>query len=472
LKPLRNILRLSAGDFLAKTLSFIAFVYAARVLGVATYGVLEFVLSVMTYFLLLADGGLELWATRAVAQGESIPALASRLVPLRLGLAVLAYLVLLLLVPHLPAYPALQPVLLLFGLTLFAQGASLKWVFMGREQMSTVALGLIVAQIVFALAILVTVHSAAGLVWIPLLRLAGDTAMAGYFGYLYVQRYGRLRLRLTLPEAVSTLRQALVMGGAHTLAQVSYNFDSVLLGLLAGSAAVGWYNGWVGSMWAMAATALLALPVSYFLGLFPVLSRTFRANPAEFQAILERSLRWLTILALPVGIGGVAWARPAVFLLFGPAYANAVVPLQVLACSAALVILRGTYRQALNAAGRQDLDLRCATIATGLNVALNLVLIPYFGIVGAATATLLSEILWLTLVTYYTQQHVTTLNLTALLTPALKAAAVASVGLWLMQPLWWFYQIPLTLLLYLGMLVLLGVTERRVWPFLRRLQPL
>lgn len=466
MKPLRNILRLSAGDFLAKTLSFIAFVYAARMLGAATYGVLEFALSVMTYFLLLADGGLELWATRAVAQGESIPALAGRLVLLRLGLAVLAYTLLILLVPHLPAYATLQPVLLLFGLTLFAQAASLKWVFMGREQMSTVALGLIVAQIVFALAILVTVHNAAGLVWLPLLRLAGDMAMAGYFGYLYIQRYGQLQLRLTVTEAMCTLREALVMGGAHTLAQVSYNFDSVLLGLLAGSAAVGWYNAAYRPI-----TALLALPVSYFLGLFPVLSRTFRTNPLEFQMIMERSLRWLAILALPVGLGGLVWARPAVLLLFGPAYVNAVIPLQVLAWSATLVILRGTYRQALNAAGRQDLDLRCAIIATGLNVALNLALIPSFRIVGAATATLLSEILWLTLVTYYTQRHVTTLNLAAFITPPLKAAAVASVGLWLIQPLWWFYQIPLTLLLYLGTLVLLGVTELCVWPFLRRLQP-
>lgn len=466
MKPLRNILRLSAGDFLAKTLSFIAFIYAARMLGAATYGVLEFALSVMTYFLLLADGGLELWATRAVAQGEPIPALAGRLVLLRLGLALLAYSLLILLVPHLPAYPTLQPVLLLFGLTLFAQAASLKWVFMGREQMSAVALGLIVAQIIFALAILVTVHNAAGLIWIPLLRLAGDTVMAGYFGYLYVQRYGRLQLRLTASEAMHTLREALVMGGAHTLAQVSYNFDSVLLGLLAGSAAVGWYNAAYRPI-----TALLALPVSYFLGLFPVLSRTFRSNPLEFQMIMERSLRWLAILALPVGLGGLVWARPAVLLLFGPAYVNAVIPLQVLAWSATLVILRGTYRQALNAAGRQDLDLRCAIIATGLNVALNLALIPYFRIVGAATATLLSEILWLTLVTYHTQRHVTTLNLAAFIVPPLKAVAVASVGLWLMQPLWWFYQIPLTLLLYLGTLVLLGVTELQVWPFLRRLQP-
>lgn len=455
MSPFRNILRLSAGDFLAKTLSFISFVYVARVLGVATYGVLEFALSVMTYFLLLADGGLEIWATRAVAQGQPVAALAGRIVPLRFLLAILAFAALCILVPLLPAYPSLREILLLFGLTLFAQAVSLKWVFMGREQMSTVALGLVAAQIVTSVALLVTVRDPSGLLWIPVVRLAGDTALAGYFAYRYRRAYGRLPLRVTVAESKDALRGAFVMGGAHSLAQVSYNFDSVLLGLLVGSTAVGWYNAAYRPI-----TALLSLPVSYFLGLFPVLSRTFRDNPAEFQSLIGRSLHWLGIFALPVALGGMVWAKPAITFLFGSEYAGAVLPFQVLAWSAALVILRGTFRQALNAAGRQDLDLRCAVAATLLNVTANLLLIPYFGIVGAAVATLLSEVLWLGLVSYFAHRHITELRLSTFLVQPATAATVVAIGLWLMPSIPWLYQIPVAALFYFGMLVAL---DRNRW---------
>ena len=58
--PFRNILKLAAGDFLAKTLYFFSFVYLARVLGVNTFGVLEFANSLLTYLLLMADAGLEI----------------------------------------------------------------------------------------------------------------------------------------------------------------------------------------------------------------------------------------------------------------------------------------------------------------------------------------------------------------------------------------------------------------------------
>ena len=53
----QNIFKLLVGDFFAKTLNFLAFVYLARVLGVSTYGVLEFALSIMTYFLLVGRRG-------------------------------------------------------------------------------------------------------------------------------------------------------------------------------------------------------------------------------------------------------------------------------------------------------------------------------------------------------------------------------------------------------------------------------
>ena len=85
--PFRNILKLSLGDFFAKTFNFIAFLYLARVLGVTSFGTLEFAVTILTYFTLLADGGLEFWSTREVAHTGDVRQLVQRIVPLRLILA-------------------------------------------------------------------------------------------------------------------------------------------------------------------------------------------------------------------------------------------------------------------------------------------------------------------------------------------------------------------------------------------------
>src|SRR4029077_13642201 len=91
MNPFYNIIRLCAGDFPAKALNFVTFVYLARILGVAHYGVLEFALSIFTYFLFLADAGLELWATREAARGHAVRQLAARVIPLRFLLALTSF---------------------------------------------------------------------------------------------------------------------------------------------------------------------------------------------------------------------------------------------------------------------------------------------------------------------------------------------------------------------------------------------
>ncbi len=456
--PLRSILQLSVGDFLAKTLNFVAFVYLARVLGVESYGVLEFAISLMTYFLLVADGGLEIWATREAARGEDIRRLTARVVPLRFLMATVSFVALLLLMLALPDYPALRTILVLFGLTLFTQAMSLKWVFMGQEKMTRVAGGLVIAQLVFAVALLGFVRSPESIVWVPVLRLAGDAAMAVYFMRLFYTVYGGLRPSLSLRGLGNTLKPAMTIGASQGLSLINYNFDSVLLGFFLGSTAVGWYGAAYKPV-----TVMLAMPLTFFIGLFPALSRMYQEDRDSFSETVVRSFRLTSAIAIPLGIGGVFLARPVINLLFGEAYVNSVPVLQILCWSATLVILRGTYRQSLNAAGRASLDLRCAGASAALNVALNILLIPRYGILGAAVATVVAEVLWLTLASYYFHRYVAPVRLLPFLFhPAVAGLAMAAC-FFVAQPLFWGLQAVLSVVAYFGILLLLGGTEALSW---------
>src|SRR6185369_1456004 len=99
---------------------------------------LEFALAIRTYLVLLADAGLELWAIREAAKGLSITSLASRVIPARLVLAVIALSSTALVAGN----PQLRLVLFLLTLTVLIQAFNLKWALMGQERMSHVAIGL------------------------------------------------------------------------------------------------------------------------------------------------------------------------------------------------------------------------------------------------------------------------------------------------------------------------------------------
>lgn len=454
--PFHNILRLASGDLVAKALSFLAFVYLARILGVSNFGILEFASSVLAYLLLLADGGLEMWGTREAAKTADLPALAERILPFRLLLACIAFAILLIVLPLFPPYPQLRMVILLYGLSVFAQAISLKWVFMGQQAMARVARGLVIGQVLFAAAVLLAIHSPAGLLWIPVLRLGGDLVTAVYFARWFRRVYGRLPFKMTLGGVA--LAPALTLGLSQAMGLLNYNFDSVLLGFMRGPTLVGWYN---------AAYKLiligLTFPITYVVGLFPSLSRSFAENHEEFRLLVRRSVELWLVFIVPLVVGGIFLANPVIQFLYGSEYAQASTPLKILVWSAALVTLRMVYSNSLRATGFQRLDLGCAMTSAGLNVALNFILIPRYGMVGAASATVSADVVWFTLAFYYFRKSLVPNESFPSLRGPLLAGAAMILALWLGRPIFWPGRAILSLIAYASALTVFGNFNWRVY---------
>jgi O-antigen/teichoic acid export membrane protein len=454
MSPFRSILKLSIGDFVAKAAYFLSFVYVAQRLGVAGYGVLEFAIAIRTYLLLLADAGLELWAMREAAKGVDVRTLAARVIPARLVLAAIALSSTALLL-FIPGAEGLRTILPLLTLPVLVQAFNLKWAFLGQERMMRVATGLVVAQLAFAACVFALVHGPADLMLMPVAFLVSELVIAGLFWRHFVRQHG-VPIPFRLGNLRSMMRPALTMGATQCLGLVNYNVDSILIGVMLGASPVGWYAAAYKPV-----TAILAAPVTYFMGLFPVLSR-YQGDPQKLRAILIRSLRFSAIFAIPVGVGGMLLAEPVILLLFGESYRAAVPPLQILSWSAALITLRGTFRHALNAAGRQRNDLNCAIAAAAINVGLNLVLIPLYGIVGAAAATLVCDICWLLLAVVFFSKHIMTLPLLAAVwRPLLAGAGMAAclIGGTLLP---WMWRAAISVAAYLTILIASGEPELKL----------
>jgi O-antigen/teichoic acid export membrane protein len=438
-------------------MSFFAFVYLARILGVASFGVLEFAGSVLTYLLLIADGGLEMWGTREAANATDLPTLAARIVPIRLLLATISFVLLLAVLPLFPGYPSLRTVLVIYGLTVFAQAASLKWLFMGQQSMSGVARGLVIGQSIFAATVVALVHSPAGLVWVPVLRLVSDAITALYFARWFRRVHGRFSMRITWAEMLTVLKPALTIGLSLAMGLLNYNFDAILLGFLRGATFVGWYN---------AAYKLilvgLSVAITYFTGLFPALSRLYVENLEEFRVLVRRTIEFWLGFVVPLVVGGTFLADPVIRFLYGAAYANSAAPFRILVWSAALVILRWVYMDSLRATGHQALDVRGAVASACVNVGLNILLIPRFGMTGAASATAIADVVWFVMSYYYFRRAVLPReSFPSLRGPLIGGVAMAAV-LWFTRFMNWPLRAGLSLVVYLLAQVLVGNLNLRL----------
>lgn len=382
----RNFLKLGAGELIARVIGFLTMVYLARFLGVEAYGIIGFAYAVLLYFTGLADFGIEALGPREIAEApDQLPHLSPPILAARLLLA--TGLVILLALAGIYFMP--QPdgvVLAVLGLTLFAAAASPRWIHLGLEKAGRVAVARTAGEVVRALLVLAFVHEAADIVNVPLAQVVGDT-LATVMLFWWLRSNGlSLRPPIKLSVAAPVLRRAWPLAANMLLGLLIYNSDLIFLRFFRDAAEVGYY---------LAAFTLITLlgnlSNTYSTSLLPTLTRAGQ-TVSDQHDLYHTAMAHVAVVALPVAVGGYMLATPLITFFFGASYEASGAVLQILILSIPFVLTRGVLRVALITVNRQDRVMWITFGAAILNITLNLLLIPRYGMTGAAFSTLISEI--------------------------------------------------------------------------------
>lgn len=132
-----------------------------------------------------------------------------------------------------------------------------------------------------------------------------------------------------------------------------------------------------------------------------------RANGRHDE--LARTYPRLCILlagvAAPLAIGGAAVAGPLVVLVYGPAFAGAATPAMILIAGTLVNALAGPASAAVLTGPRPRLVAEVGAAAIAVNLILDFALIPPFGTVGAATATVAAQAISVTVGIVYASRR-------------------------------------------------------------------
>jgi O-antigen/teichoic acid export membrane protein len=168
-------------------------------------------------------------------------------------------------------------------------------------------------------------------------------------------------------------------------AALNLKVDQVMLQHLVGSEQVGLY-----SVAARISEVWYFLPIAVTAAFFPQLLKLRQTDTAAYQTKLQALNDTLFMLAIIIIIPVILLAEWGIVLLFGQEYARAAGMLVVHICAGAFVFMRALLSKWLIA---EDL-LKFSMVSHGLgavcNIVINLVLIPSYGGLGAAWATLFS----------------------------------------------------------------------------------
>lgn len=176
-----------------------------------------------------------------------------------------------------------------------------------------------------------------------------------------------------------------------------------------------------------------SIPPAYARALYPILSRLRASAPDEFRAVSQRSIRNILMLVVPIALLLSGLAKPVILLLYGPQLAEAAASLRVLAWALVPVALATTLAQMLFAADKQAIDLRVNLLATVVSVAAGMLLVPFWGAVGAAVAVLISSSVYAALQYRFVCQMVTDVAARRLMTTLATIAASSALLMLLVE---------------------------------------
>lgn len=187
--------------------------------------------------------------------------------------------------------------------------------------------------------------------------------------------------------------------GAVNLINILYvSADVLLLSLLGTHAEVGAY----GVAYRVVAL-LISLPSLFMINLQPQLVRS--SNDHErFRAIVDRALEVSRVAAVAVAVLFVRFGHDVAFLLGGQRFRQSGALVSILVVGVAISFQSGVIGPALLALGRQRLLLYSQSAAAAVNIAINVVVIPRYGALGAAWAFVASETVVLFIMTVLYRQ--------------------------------------------------------------------
>lgn len=425
----RNAGLLVVAQAVSRLLGLVVLVAITRTFEVDTYGRFALAMTLVTVLSPLVDLGLDQHLTRSAAQAPaSARALLSSAIGLRLAVAGAALPLALGVswaLGHAPQSRELLGWLWVINACAVLSGA---WsaIFRARGRMDLELLATVLSKVITAGAALAMIVAGRSLVQVTIAQAAAAVAGTIAVAALGAATTGWPEWRGLRRDWGPLMHGALPFALTSVLVMLSMRVDTLLLAQLQGTRAVGFYNAGTNLLF-----GAMLLSQAIVTAVFPVLARMGRLDGEESRGLMRRSLTVSLVCSVPFAVVALLQHERVMTAVYGAEYAPGATALAVLMAALPVLFLTNLFGHLLGAVGQQRLVLRIAATNLLVNVVFNLLLIPALGPLGAAIATLATELCGLAALSLLLRSRASAIVAWGSVGRVALAALALGVALWL-----------------------------------------
>jgi O-antigen/teichoic acid export membrane protein len=364
-------------------------VLTARYLGANGLGVLGFALAFTTIFSVVVDFGLGTLAAREVSRS---PQLASKyltnVITMRLCLGA-AYIVLIALLVNVMGYPQ-QTIsvtyIIAVSVVIGTLAGTVSAMFQAFQELQYVAAGSLLNSVMLLVVIVTAITLRVSVIGFAFVYVIASAITLVYLCIVYAHRFKWEGPSVDWAFWRTTLKEAWPIAALALSVMIYFRIDVVILSLFKGPAEIGLYT-----VAYTASETTTILPSMFMASLFPLISQMHESSRHSFADTCAKSMKYMFFVGLPMAFTVTLWARPVITLFYGSAFSGSAVALQIIIWSAAAMYVGIILGSTFVSANLQSLSMKLTIGAVFFNVALNLLVIPRYGYLGASATTVATE---------------------------------------------------------------------------------
>ncbi len=373
----------------------ITFPYASRVLLADGVGKVNFALSVVSYFSLIASLGLTTYAIRECAgvrnDKQRLNQVASELFSINMMTTLIAYGLLVLTLLFARPLQDYRTLIIIQSSTILFATLGTDWLNSAMEDFRYITLRTVGFQILGLALLFIFVRSPADYIKYAIITVISGSG-CHVLNIFYRKRYCRVRLtaKMQLKQHFMPILWMFVM----LLSQnIFHQADVTMLGLMRSDHEVGLYSTAI-----KVYTIINQVITSILWVVLPRLSVYYAQQDRQnLSVLLRKILGFITVLGLPCVTGVFLLSEEIILIVGGETYLAAAPALRILALALLISLYGGGFLgNMITLPSKRERYFMIACCITALvNVIINGLLIPSFGIYAAAASTAISELILL-----------------------------------------------------------------------------
>lgn len=368
------------------------FPYSSRVLTPYYYGKYNFALSIVSYFVIIANLGIPIYGIRELTKSkiegnEVLKKSFSEIFFISIFSSSFSFILFLMVILKFNKLKEENTLFLIIGMTILFSFLTLDYFFIVIENHKRRTIRLLVVRIISLIFLFTLVKESKDYLKYALIMILPEI-IAKIIDFVAVRRYLFFNIRkLNLKKHVKPL---VVIFFYVISTNIYLNLDSTMLGILKGDKEVGYY-----SVAVKMTKIFIPLVTSLGLVLAPRMIEKIKNNDkTNLFKDMDLYLNFIFFLTLPIVSLLFILADNIVLIFSGEKYINSILTMKIILPIITFISLSGfSSAQILIPSDKEDVVFKVSLIGLISNFSLNFILIPKYGILGAGIATLVAEFL-------------------------------------------------------------------------------